>query len=68
MSTTFTISAIGVLAAALLATLVMRDTKPVARGPRPGRGARTRRLTATTATAGARPWGAPASSYLKLSC
>lgn len=28
MSTTFTISAIGVLAAALLATLVMRDTKP----------------------------------------
>ncbi|MFC8917598.1 MFS transporter [Streptomyces sp. NPDC057116] len=30
MSTTFTISAIGVLAAALLATLVMRDTKPAA--------------------------------------
>ena len=28
MSTTFTISAIGVLAAALLATLVMRDNKP----------------------------------------
>ncbi|CAM5320085.1 MFS transporter [Streptomyces tanashiensis] len=28
MSTTFTISAVGVLAAAVLATLVMRDTKP----------------------------------------
>ena len=28
MSTTFTISAIGVLAAAVLAALVMRDTKP----------------------------------------
>lgn len=28
MSATFTVSAIGVLAAALLATLVMRDTKP----------------------------------------
>ena len=30
MSTTFTVSAIGVLAAAILATLVMRNTKPVA--------------------------------------
>jgi fucose permease len=28
MSTTFTVSAIGVLAAALLATLIMRDTRP----------------------------------------
>ncbi|MFH8622815.1 hypothetical protein ACH4A8_13055 [Streptomyces vietnamensis] len=28
MTTTFTISAVGVLAAAVLATLVMRDTKP----------------------------------------
>lgn len=28
MSATFTVSAIGVLAAALLATLVMRDAKP----------------------------------------
>ena len=30
MSTTFTVSVIGVLAAALIATLVMRDTKPTA--------------------------------------
>ncbi|MEU2236471.1 hypothetical protein [Streptomyces vietnamensis] len=30
MTTTFTISAVGVLAAAALATLVMRDTKPAA--------------------------------------
>ncbi|MFC5644021.1 MFS transporter [Kitasatospora cinereorecta] len=30
MSTTFTISAVGVLAAAVVATLVMRDTKPAA--------------------------------------
>jgi hypothetical protein len=30
MSVTFTVSAIGVLAAAILATLVMRTTKPVA--------------------------------------
>jgi hypothetical protein len=30
MSTTFTISAIGVLAAAVVATLVMRDRKPEA--------------------------------------
>jgi hypothetical protein len=30
MSTTFTVSAIGVLAAALLATLVMRDAEPEA--------------------------------------
>jgi hypothetical protein len=28
MSTTFTVSAIGVLAAAILATLVIRNTKP----------------------------------------
>jgi MFS transporter, DHA2 family, multidrug resistance protein len=28
MSVTFTVSAIGVLAAAILATLVMRNTKP----------------------------------------
>jgi hypothetical protein len=30
MSTTFTVGAIGVLAAAILATLVIRNTKPVA--------------------------------------
>jgi len=33
MSVTFTVSAIGVLAAALLATLVMRNTKPAAPAP-----------------------------------
>ena len=35
MSVTFTVSAIGVLAAAILATLVMRNTKPVAPAPAP---------------------------------
>ena len=35
MTTTFTVSAIGVLAAAILATLVMRDRKP----EQPGAGA-----------------------------
>jgi hypothetical protein len=36
MSATFTISAIGVLAAALLATVIMRDSKPpVTQAPEP---------------------------------
>jgi EmrB/QacA subfamily drug resistance transporter len=35
MSVTFTVSAIGVLAAAVLATLVMRNTKPVIPAPAP---------------------------------
>ena len=33
MSVTFTVSAIGVLAAAVLATLVMRNTKPAIPAP-----------------------------------
>ncbi|MFE2426707.1 hypothetical protein ACFXJ5_08125 [Streptomyces sp. NPDC059373] len=45
MSTTFTVSAIGILAAALLATLVMRDAKAEPAAGAAGGPARTGRLT-----------------------